>query len=273
MPVLDGRADFDTAILPRLLALPFFRLAPDHELDVAYAAYQRGEWGALCDVWATSCAAQRATLTSGLQRGYDRAGLLPRAVNAQGFLASVRAVLDAGVRFRAGLSPALRASLEHDFPWLEHRHEHVPPGWTPPFSFPSEFAAWLEEDGAGLDAARARWQLAAALNEVQQAHNSADCARRFRLPELDRHAARERELALNYLAHWAPECTRAAFRECILSLDALNAAVFALLCVERPGEMIGRSLLGALTGKGEWKAFVAALDLPQRLLLPQRRSA
>jgi hypothetical protein len=248
----------------RLRARPFFRPAPDAEIDAAYAAYRAGDWQTLCDVWRDNAAAQRATLTPGLQRGYDHAGLLPRAVNAQGFLASLRAVLEAGMRFRAGLSAPLRASLERDFPWLEHRHEHVPPGWTPPFDFPPEFAHWLEE--ADLDEARARWQLACALNEVQQAHNSADCARRFRLPELNLHAERERELAINYLSHWAPPASRARFGECIFVLDALNAAVFALLCVERPAQMVGRSIVGALAHRAEWRAFVDGLGRRQVLL-------
>jgi hypothetical protein len=269
---LPGSADFEAALLPRLCAMPFFRPAPDAEIDAAYAAYCAGHWARLCDVWQAQAAAQRATLTPGLQRGYDHAGLLPRAVNAHGFIASVRAVLAAGVRFRAGLSTPVRDSLERDFPWLERRHLHVPAGWTPSFDFPGEFAAWI--DVRPLEVARARWQLACALNEVQQVHNSRDCARRFRLPELERHAARERELAVNYLSHWAPEVSRALFRECIYVLDGLNAAVFALLCVERPAQMVGRSIVGAIAHRAEWRAFLAGLDRPQWLLAPDaRRSA
>jgi hypothetical protein len=261
---LDGSADFEAHLLPRLRALPFFRPAPEHEIDAAYDAYRSRDWAHLCDVWKRACAAQRSTLTPALQQGYDRAGLLPAAVNAHGFLASVRAVLDAGVRFRAGLSPALRHSLEREFPWLENRHLHVPSGWTPRFDFPVEFAMWI--DVPEIDSARARWQLACALNEVQQAHNSEDCARRFRLPELKIHAARERELALNYLSHWAPDVTRALFRECIYLLDALNAAVFALLCKERPAAMVGHSIVNAIARRDEWRAFVDGLAQPQLLL-------
>ena len=187
-------------------------------------------------------------------------------MNAQGFLASVRAALDAGVRFRAGLSGQTREAILRDFPWLENRHLHVPAGWTPRFDFPPEFAEWI--DVPSLEAARARWQLATALNEVQQAHNSEDCARRFRIPELRVHAARERELAINYLSHWAPLVTRELFSECLFVLDALNAAVFAMLCRDRPGEMVGRSILGAISRRSEWRAFVGGLHQPQILLTP-----
>ena len=182
-------------------------------------------------------------------------------MNAHGFLASLRAALDAGVRFRAGLSAPTRRSLQEDFPWLERRHEHVPPGWTPRFDFPPEFAAFI--DVPDLGEMRTRWQLACGLNEVQQAHQSADCARRFRLPPLLRHAARERALAVNYFAHSMPPVSRELFRACLHVLDGLNAAVFALLCVEQPGEMIGRSIVGALVHRAEWRAFVEGLDRPQ----------
>jgi len=64
--------------------------------------------------------------------------------------------------------------------------------------------------------------------------------------------------------------TRELWRQCLLSLDGLNAAVFALLCDERPGEMIARSFLGALTSGDEWRAFRAGLEVPQRLLAVAR---
>ncbi|HVS19376.1 MAG TPA: hypothetical protein VMT18_12300 [Planctomycetota bacterium] len=256
--------DFERELRPRLMALPFFRAPTDDEIDGAYAAYQSGEHARLCEVWREVASAQRATLTPALQRGYDHAGLLPAAVNAHGFLASVRAALDAGVRFRAGLSAPTRACLESDFPWLQRRHEHVPPGWTPRFDFPVEFAMWI--DVLDRDTVRARWQLACGLNEVQQAHNSEDCARRFRLPELRRHAARERELAIHYFRHQAPRVDRATFRACLYVLDGLNAAVFAMLCRERPGEMIRRSVAAALTRRAEWQAFVRKLDATQWLM-------
>jgi len=256
--------DFQNELLPRLLSQPCFRAPTESEIDAAYTAYRAGDFARLCDVWREEASAQRASLSPGLQRGYDHAGLLPRGVNAYSFLASLRAVLEAGVRFRAGLSAPTREALHQDFPWLEHRHEHIPSGWAPPFDFPPEFAAWI--DVPELAEAKIRWQLAAGLNEVQQAHNSEDCARRFRLPELRQHAARERGLAINYFGHWAPEVTRALFRECVYVLDALNAAVFALLCLEQPGEMARRSIAGAMTRRGEWRAFVDGLARPQWLL-------
>src|SRR5581483_3809912 len=97
-----------------------------------------------------------------------------------------------------------------------------------------------------LDDARARWQLVCALNEVQQAAYSAHAAERFRLPELKRHAARERELALHYFAKWAPEASERLLRQCLFVLDGLNAQVFAMMCRERPAEMIARSMWGAI---------------------------
>jgi hypothetical protein len=256
--------DFERELRPRLEALPFFRAPSDGEIDAAFAAYQAGDFARLCDAWQRAAQPQRARLTPVLQAAYDRAGLMPAAVNAQGFLASVRAALDAGVRFRAGLSAPTRACLLTDFPWLERRHEHVPAGWTPRFDFPVEFALFI--DVPDLDEVRRRWQLCCGLNEVQQAHNTEDCARRFRLPELRRHAARERELAIHYFRHDAPSVDRATFRAALYVLDGLNAAVFAMLCRERPGEMIRRSLIGALRHRDEWRAFVAGLDAPQWLM-------
>jgi hypothetical protein len=258
---MADRAQFATELEPRLRARPLFRPPTEAEGDAAYRAYATGDHARLCDTWRACASAQRATLTPTLQRGYDHAGVLPRAVNAAGFLATVRAVLEAGIRFRAGLSAPTREALAHDFPWLERRHEHVPPGFTPRFDFPPEFAAWI--DHPVLEEAKVRWQLAAGLNEVQQAHNSSDCARRFRLPELERHAARERELAINYFGHWAPRVDRETVRQCVWVLDGLNAAVFELLCLDRPGRMIGRSIASAIARRAEWRSFVAGLERPQ----------
>jgi hypothetical protein len=221
------------------------------------------DWARLCDVWCEVAQPTRATLPGLTGVAYSRAGLAPRRVSAQAFLASVRAVLDAGKQFRAGLSAPVRRALETEFPWLERRHEHIPPGWTPPLQFPAEFSVFL--DIASLDDARARWQLIAAFNEVQQAHYSAYAARLFRLPELAAHAARERALAIHYFGRQAPEATLALWRQCILILDGLNAAVFHMMCEERPGAMIGRSLYGALAHGGEWRRFVDGLSTPQWL--------
>jgi len=266
MTPMPGSRDFESRLLPKLLAIPFFRAPTDPEVDASYAAYSSGDFAHLCEVWKGVASAQRSILPPGLQRGYDHAGLLPTSVNAHVFLASVRAALAAGVRFRAGLTEQTRESIHRDFPWLENRHLHIPAGWTPQLEFLPEFAEWI--DVPSLESAKARWQLATGLNEVQQAHNSEDCARRFRIPELRIHAARERELASNYFSHWAPLVTRELFRECLFVLDGLNAAVFAMLCRDRPAEMVGRSILGAISRRSEWKAFVAALAQPQLLVTP-----
>jgi hypothetical protein len=263
--VFDGVAGFDAAFLPRLLARPFFRLATTEELDGAYVAYQAGDAAGLIDTWAQVAAPTRAAL-GGLAPFYERAGWLPSLWNGLAFLASLRAVLEAGKRFRAGLAPATREALAREFPWLERRHEHVPPGWTPPLDFPPAMARFVE--AGDLDEARARWQLLCALNEVQQTAYSRRLAVQFDLPPLKRHAARERALALNYLAHWSPPATRALFGQCIIILDALNAAVFELLCARLPGRMIAHSLRGTFAGRAEWRAFVAGLDRPQWLLAP-----
>ena len=95
--------------------------------------------------------------------------------------------------------------MEQDFPWLRGRHEHIPRGHTPAFEFPEVFGSFLQ--AGTLDDARVRWQLATALNEVQQASYSAFFARRFDLPEIARHGEREAELARNYFGHagYTPE--------------------------------------------------------------------
>jgi hypothetical protein len=140
----------------------------------------------------------------------------------------------------------------------------VPDGWTPPLEFPPAFKSFV--DCGALEDAKARWQLCAALNEVQQAHQSSDAARRFRLPELERHADRERALALHYFSRWAPDATDRLLSQCLWVLDGLNAAVFAMMCRERPAEMIARSLAGAIFRRDEWRAFVRGLKTPQALL-------
>jgi hypothetical protein len=261
----DGAADFATRIEPGLRALPFFRAPTDEEIAVVVAAYRARDFARMLDDWRAVAQPTRATLGPTLTAFYDRAHLAPRAANAAAFLASIRAVLDAGVRFRATLPPSVRAALESEFPWLERRHEHVPPGWTPRFDFPDGFAAFVSAPDGDLDDARARWQLVCALNEVQQACYSAHAAERFRLPELHRHAARERELALHYFSRWAPDASDALLRQCLFVLDGLNAAVFAMMCKDRPAEMIARSLFSAVTRGDEWQRFVEAMDRPQAL--------
>jgi hypothetical protein len=195
---------------------------------------------------------------------YARAGLAPARASGLAFLATVRAALRAGERFRERLSARTQQALMQDFPWLEHRHEHIPDGWTPAFKFPDEFRLFV--DALGIDDARARWQLCAALNEVQQQHYSRHAAERFGVPELAEHAARERQLAVNYLSHWAPAATRELWRQCILMLDGLNAATFDLVCHRETGAFVRHAMVGMVTRRGEWRAFVENLARPQWLM-------
>jgi hypothetical protein len=262
--VFDGAPDFDARILPGLASLPFFRAPSDEEVRAVHEPYRARDFAQLIDAWRALAQPTRAALDGALRFAWDRAHLAPRRANAQAFLASLRAVVAAGVRFRETLSPRVRSALEREFPWLECRHEHVPSGWTPRLDFPAGFAQFI--DCENLDEARARWQLVCALNEVQQAHASADAARRFRLPELERHAARERALALHYFSRWAPEASERLLRQCLTVLDGLNASVFAMLCRERPAAMIVGSLVRSVTAAGEWRRFVAEMDRPQALL-------
>jgi len=259
----DGERSFETGLLPRLAAIPFFRHATDEEIDRSYEAYRAGDFERLCDVWSACAQPTRAELGR-LTKFYDRAGWAPARANGLAFLATVRAVLRAGEKFRGKLSARTRDALAKDFPWLEQRHRHIPDGWMPPFKFPDEFRLFI--DALSLDDARARWQLCAALNEVQQQHYSRHAAERFGVPELERHAARERELAVNYFSHWAPNATRELWRQCILVLDGLNAATFDLLCNRAPGAFVGRAMAGMVTRGAEWRAFVAGLEKPQWLM-------
>lgn len=264
-----GADDFGNDIEPGLRAIPFFRAPTDDEVDRSWSAYNDGDFGALCDVWCRVAEPTRASLGP-FQPYYDKAHLMPARANALVFLATVRAVLRAGERFRATLSPPVKRALETEFPWLERRHEHIPAGWTPPFVLPDELRRFIDVRGGGdalaLDEARVRWQLVAALNEVQQQHYSRHAATRFGVPELTRHAARERALALSYLGHWAPPASRELWRQCLYVLDGLNAATFDLLCNREVGAFIRFGTRGLVTGGGEWRAFVAALERPQWLL-------
>jgi hypothetical protein len=259
----DGERSFEVGLLPRLAAIPFFRLATDEEIDRSYDAYQSGDFDALCDAWCAVAQPTRANLGS-LERFYDRARWVPARANGLTFLATVRAVLRAGEKFRARLSARTQQVLTHEFPWLERRHQHIPDGWTPPFRFPDEFRLFI--DALAADDARVRWQLCAAINEVQQQHYSRHAAERFGVPELVEHAARERQLAVNYFSHFAPPVTRELWRQCILVLDGLNAATFDLLCNRARGAMVRRALTGMVTRGAEWRAFVASLQQPQWLL-------
>ena len=259
----DGERTFDVGLMPRIAAIPFFRVATDDEIDRSYEAYRAGDFAALCDVWCAVAEPTRANLGS-LTKFYDRAGWAPARANGLAFLATVRAALRAGEKFRARLSARTQQVLTTEFPWLEHRHEHIPDGFTPPFKFPDEFRLFI--DALAVDDARARWQLCAALNEVQQQHYSRHAAERFGVPELAAHAARERALAVNYFSHWAPNATRELWRQCILVLDGLNAATFDLLCRAKPGAFVAHAMTGMVTRGGEWRAFVENLKKPQWLM-------
>ena len=259
----EGERTFDVGLLPRIAAIPFFRLATDEEVDRSYDAYRTGDFGALCDVWCATAQPTRANLGP-LTKYYDRARWAPARANGLAFLATVRAVLRAGEKFRAKLSARTQEVLAKEFPWLERRHQHVPAGWTPSFRFPDEFRLFI--DALAADDARARWQLCAGLNEVQQQWYSRHAAERFAVPELVAHAARERELAVNYFSHWAPAATRELWQQCIYMLDALNAATFDLLCNQSSGAMVRHAITGMVTRGAEWRAFVGALETPQWLM-------
>jgi hypothetical protein len=263
--VYDAPPGRDADLAAALGARPFFRLVTDEEVTRSYEAYRSGSPAHLVDEWARVAEPTRAALGA-YGPFYRRARLLPSEWNGLAFVASLRAVLTAGQAFRKTLQTQTQRALAIEFPWLEHRHEHVPPGWTPPLAFPAELARFLE--AGDLDDARARWQLLAALNEVQQCHYSASLVTTFGLPELGEHAARERALALNYLAHWSPAATPALFRQCLIVLDALNATVFEMMCRAHPRQMILHSVFGR---RAEWRAFVAGLKTPQRLVPPRAR--
>jgi len=259
----DGERTFEIGLLPRIAAIPFFRLATDDEIDRSYDAYRGGDFAGLCDVWCAIAEPTRANLGS-LTKFYDRAGWAPARANGLAFLATVRAVLSAGEKFRSKLSARTQQVLTTEFPWLERRHQHIPDGWTPPFKFPDEFRLFI--DALSVDDARARWQLCAAFNEVQQQHYSRHAAERFGVPELALHGARERELAIHYFSHWAPNATRELWRQCILVLDALNAATFDLLCNRARGAIVRHAVAGMVTRGAEWRAFVENLKKPQWLM-------
>jgi hypothetical protein len=265
--VFEAQPDLDTRLLPQLRAQPYFREASRAEIEGSFAAYVAGDPDALCRTWAEIAEPTRASMPAAFAWAYAHAGKAPRLVNATVFLDSLRATLAAGERFRGRLSPAVNDVVHTEFPYLERRHEHVPRDETATraaahFEFPDVFREYVES--GDLDDARARWQLAVCLNEVQQACYSDFAAQLFRLPELHRHAERERELACNYLGHAAPRCTRDLWRETIYVLDALNAATFEFVC----SELLPGSMAHVISGRrrAEWRTFVANLDTPQQLL-------
>jgi hypothetical protein len=241
-------------MLPVLLAQPFFRRPTEDELSQSYQAYRDGSALQLIEVWRAVAHPVRAELGPVFERVFRSLGLLPKRVNGLSFLATLRGVLAAGVRFRASLRPETQAALRTEFPWLEGRHLHVPSGPAPYVDFPATFGQFI--DGGDLDDARARWQLAAALNEVQQTVLSDHLAKLYGLDELHAHAALEAKMAVSYFDHWSPQINERLWRQCIFHLDALNAGVFAMTC----GREGPRILLRAAFGRGaEWQAFVDGL--------------
>jgi hypothetical protein len=254
----DGDSDFDARVLPTLLAQPFYRRPTADEIDRSYAAYLTGDPARLVDTWREVASPTRAELGPLFGGVFRATGLLPGRINGLAFLSTLRGVLAAGVRFRARLKTATQEALHTEFPWLERRHEHVPPGYIPAFEFPTTFDQFI--DAGDLDDARARWQLAAALNEVQQTVLSDHFADLYRLPELRAHAAREHALALNYFSHWSPSVTQALWSQCLHHLDALNAAVFAMACGPEGAKLIARATFASTQ---EWRAFASALAVPQ----------
>lgn len=265
--VFEAQADLDARLLPQLRARPYFREASREEIEGSFAAYVAGDPAELCRTWARIAEPTRARMPDAFAWAYAHAGKAPRLVNATVFLDSLRATLAAGERFRGRLSPEVHAIVHKEFPYLEHRHEHVPEGKTASFEFPEVFREYVE--WGDIDDSRARWQLAVCLNEVQQACYSDFAATLFRLPELHRHAERERELACNYLGHAAPRCTIDLWRETLYVLDALNAATFEFVCNKLlPGAM-GHVISGSR--RAQWRAFVANLDRPQRLVMVPRQ--
>ncbi len=246
---------FDATILPSLRAIPLFRLAPDHEIDASFAA--RDDAARLVEVWRAACAPTRATLGGAARLFHDGAALLPRRFRRAAWLATLRAVLAAGrAFFDEQLRPASARAIRDRLAFLARRHEHVPDGFTPRFRFPEAFARFV--DGDTVEEAVARFHLVAALNEVQQHAYTLHLAERMRLPELRRHAARERAMAIAYFTG-APAVDRARWRECILVLDGLNAATLAMALQERRLALPAALLRESLRVDEEWARFVAGL--------------
>lgn len=262
--IWEGMPSFDEQLVPQMEAMRYFQAPTDEEITPAYRAYMAGDPAKLVDVWRAMANPVRARMDDKQRKLYEMSGRLPKAVMGRAFLLLIRSVLEAGKQFRAKLPADVRTAMETEFPWLEHRHEHIPAGYTPPLEFPEVFASWLTS--GSLDDARVRWQLAAALNEVQQTVYSADSARVFGIEELVTHADREKALAENYLRHWSPRVTKELFRQTIYVLDALNAAVFELSFDKLGPLMTVRAALGVVSAPAEWRSFVQGLERPQWLL-------
>jgi len=268
--VYQASPDLDSAVVPALARIPYFRLATADEVEQTFAAYQGGDAEQLCETWARVAEPTRAAMPTAMRVAYAQAGRGPWLVNATIFLDSVRAALRAGERFRERLPARARRILETEFTYLERRHEHIPPGSPAAFEFPDAFDRFVCHGDD--DDTRARWQLAVALNEVQQCCYTDFAAEHLRLPVLHRHAERERDLVRNYFGHWSPRCTLDLWRETIYVLDALNAATFELVCTVLLPRIMGlRAPFSRAERKRRWQAFVAGLDEPQSLVEPEGR--
>ncbi len=234
------------------------RIPPDGEVEATWPHWRSGDVDALLDTWRTACSPIRAVVPFPSSVVYPNLGVLPPRINGMVFLITVRAGLDAGVRFRSTLGPHAQAVITTQFPWLERRHLHIPEGPTPRVDFPDVFRAFLDVDDP--EEVAARWQLAAALNEVQQAAYTRWTAQTYRIPALVRHAEREEALARNYIGHWRPACTPALWRQTIWVLDALNAALFAWVVDRVAMRLMARATWDACGDT--WDRFVRALDEP-----------
>jgi hypothetical protein len=267
----DGMADFDARVLAPLAENRFFRRAPDAEIDASFAAYRSGDVGRLLAAWREGADPTRVLLPEVNARAFARAHLAPEIVNGLAFLATARAALAAGIAFRSRLRPEVQRAFASEFPWLENRHQHVPAGWAPGCAFPPAIDAFF--DAPALDDAKARWQLVCALNEVVQSSYTRKLAALLALPSLNDHAAREEELAHNYFAHWSPPCSRELWRQCLIVLDGMSAAVFEACCATELRALIAFTLKGSFTRRKEWRAFLEGLKTPQWLLPAPRASA
>ena len=252
----DAVAGFDTALLPGLAAIPGFRPPTDAEIDLLAAAYDSGDPARLVDDWRRRAEPTRARLHGVNAALYRSLTLLPRAAIRASFLATVRMVLAASERFFAEqLKPGTAAAIRARLSFVAVRHTHVPPGYTPDFTFPLAFARWVDADD-DLEAVLARFQLAAVLNEVQQSAYSHFFADHFGIPEIHHHAEIERALAIDYATRFRPPASRALVRQALLVLDGLNAAVFALVSGD-PLRVFGRCLIRP-SGWAEFAAAAAA---------------
>lgn len=263
-PLWDADSDFDSpsGLSGRIRGLRCMRVPTEEEVQATWPHWRSGDVDALLRTWREVAEPIRATVPFPASVVHPRMGILPPRINGTVYLITVRAGLAAGVRFRDSLRPQARQVIATRFPWLEDRHQHIPDGPTPEVDFPDVFRAFIDVDDP--EEVAARWQLAAAANEIQQAAFTRWTARAQRLPELVRHAEREEALARNYIGHWRPACTPALWRQTLWVLDALNAALFAWVVDEVAMWLM---LRGTWDACGDtWDRFVHAMDEPPPLV-------